>query len=237
MKKTYILTLLLMAIISGYILLKPSNSISVEDENASLLYEEVLKSKNLSIYDGNKYFTGNSENNYIMLDDDLWRIIYINDNNEIKLIKNSKITTVESTKYSSKESFEYKDSIVKDILSEWYENKLSFLKDYIIEDYYCSAYNKTCLSTAKANIGIIAENEYRNTFSKGLSFLTNSFDWWIISNNMFEDDTYYASFVAGDGGIIKTSIDDMAGIRPVITINGKIKVTGKGTINEPYFIN
>ncbi len=232
MKKTFIYTLMLMAVVSVYLLLKPSNS-QKEDIEYSHLVEEVLKSKELN---ENNYFVGNAKENYLMLGNDLWRIIRVDNKNNLLLIKDSKVRSLGSAEYASKDSYDYKDSYIKELLNTWYETELKSYDKYIVENDYCSAYDDNCLSTTKEHIGLISEEEYKNTFNEEESFLTNSYLWWIISNNMYDqyEEVYYSGVVLEDGTINKKDVYDVAGIRPVITIDGNLEVTGKGTVEEPF---
>lgn len=239
MKKTYILMGVLMAVISVFLLLKPSNSI--KEKIGNKLSEEIIKNKSDDLKKDNDiyYFKGKAKNNYIFLNDNMWRILSINKDNSIKLIKDSKISSLDSTTYTKKESFEYKDSIIKELLEEWYKEELSSKNDIILDKQYCSSYKDKCLTTIKAKIGLLNEEEYNNTFIENESFLTESFDWWIISNNYYDEehDDYLTSYIGEDGTIIELSVYEYSGIRPVINIAGDTLVTGKGTEAEPYTIN
>jgi len=236
MKKTYILTFILMAVVSVYLLLKPSNSINEQLETGAFS-QKIIDDNNLDFTD-TYYFKGDVNNNYLIINNTLWRILSIDKNNNIKIIKDSKIASEEEVEFSDNNSFIFKDSILQKILEEWYQEELKDYDSYIKDNYYCSSYNAKCLSNITAKISIATEEDFNNTFLDNKSFLTDSFDWWIISNNMYdaEEDIAYSAIITVDGEIYKFPTSELAGIRPIITIDGDIETTGKGTIEEPYFI-
>ena len=97
-RKGYVLIVVLLVI--GLVLFNINETYS--DKGTELkyeLYSEILRNNTILlendsdglIYDSNDnyyYFNGNVENNYIVVNNELWRIVAINNDRSIKIIKN-----------------------------------------------------------------------------------------------------------------------------------------------------
>lgn len=84
--------------------------------------------------------------------------------------------------------------------------------------FNCSKYG--CVGSSLYNIGFLSDYEYEN-IGGDRSYLFNYSDYFIMSN-----------------GSIKTlNGKTSGGVRPVVYLNNEVKITGSGTINDPYRIS
>ena len=74
---------------------------------AKVIKENNQDNNNFKEINGNKYFINNSDNNYLLYSNLLWRIIKINSDNSITVISNSSLTSL-----AYGESLDYKDSYI-----------------------------------------------------------------------------------------------------------------------------
>ena len=216
------------------------------------LTEEILRTNSVldetmtetGLYKDNKtyYFKGVVTNNYLNLNDELWRIISIDEYENITLIKQEGINNNKTYKYNEEYSnHKYENSIVEKELELYYKDKLSNVKA-IIEQDYCVLYQDKCIETKRSKISIINpdtinkhninKNEYNDE-----SYLINGNDYWILNNTY---DEYMMSALSGYistlGNLDNGFVDEEKTIRPIITISSKSTGIGEGTIDNPYIL-
>lgn len=107
----------------------------------SILNEGLIASED--DYGTSYYFRGKVDNNYVKIDDRMYRILRINGDESIRLIsdefidvKSSYKNTINNMDYSSNISYENSD--IKTKLETWYNDNLKDYDDYIIESTYCT---------------------------------------------------------------------------------------------------
>ena len=212
------------------------------------------------------YFRGNVENNYVLFAGLSWRIVRINGNGTVKLVLDGVDDTVvryneEATGYE-----DFKETDVYDALVSYYDNHLSNYDKYIANNRYCSESGKSddtynaytrivtneiptfnCLGKRfTSKIGLLTADEV--VYAGGVYdeentayYLYNSeikSAWWVSSLSNSDGDDYYP-FVVGSNGDLN---DDASGtlyrsLRPVISLNRTVKVTGTGTSTDPYVVS
>ena len=212
------------------------------------------------------YFRGEVENNYVQFAGLSWRIVRINGNGTVKLVLDGVDDTVvryneEATGYE-----DFKETDVYDALVSYYDNHLSNYDKYIANNRYCSESGKSddtynaytrivtneiptfnCLGKRfTSKIGLLTADEV--VYAGGVYdeentayYLYNSeieSAWWVSSLSNSDGDDYYP-FVVGSNGDLN---DDASGtlyrsLRPVISLNRTVKVTGTGTSTDPYVVS
>ena len=212
------------------------------------------------------YFRGEVENNYVLFAGLTWRIVRINGNGTVKLILDDVDSTVvryneETTGYE-----DFRETDVYDALVSYYDNYLNNYDSYIANYKYCSESGKSnttynaytrivtneiptlnCLGERfTSKIGLITADEV--IYAGGIYdeentayYLYNSeieTAWWTSSLSKGEDDEFYPFVVGSDGNLI----DDVNGtlyraLRPVISLDRTVKVTGTGTSIDPYVVS
>ena len=181
-------------------------------------------------------YKGLVENNYIRFSGQLFRIVGITDDGNVKIVSNEDISQLD-----------YKS--VHKWLNEYYYNHLSEeSKKYIVDNY------KWCSDTAsntevdrkidckvkknKENVGLLSINEYNSSLKEGESYLyTNTINWtstnesdkkaWATKNMFLEQESKYLDYSVGYHFNVRPSM--------VLKKNTKI-LDGDGTISNPYDI-
>lgn len=212
------------------------------------------------------YFRGEVENNYVQFAGLSWRMVRINGNGTVKLVLDGVDDTVvryneEATGYE-----DFKETDVYDALVSYYDNHLNNYDKYIANNRYCSESGKSddtynaytrivtneiptfnCLGKRfTSKIGLLTADEV--VYAGGVYdeentayYLYNSeieSAWWVSSLSNSDGDDYYP-FVVGSNGDLN---DDASGtlyrsLRPVISLNRTVKVTGTGTSTDPYVVS
>lgn len=191
-----------------------------------------------------------SDKNYIIFNDELWRIIDIDSNQNIKLMRNNSIGKY---KKDDKEHNNWSKSSLKNYLNlnyyygidykyrklikkhKWITNNF-YNKNWYgkiglisIEEYDMAYLNNNCenLEYAKDNIEDIKKCINSNYLNNILNTKEGS---WTISEEKFYSyyisDTYFPS--------ISTSL--RKDVFPCIYLKGNITLEGNGSINNPYTI-
>ena len=175
----------------------------------------------------NKVLSSAVTGEYIKFNEELWRILDINENSisalKLECIKNEE----ECLKYKFGSNITYLNSTIYKYLNETYYNNLEN-KDYLVKDkFYIGNYIDYNFKTLKDNsieayIGLPKISEY---------YTQNYFDSYLITPNTFE--TIYTINENGNYYLVKPTNEK--NIYPVINLDKNLNIsTGKGTINEPY---
>lgn len=242
-------TIIILGIISfyGYRLIKfykQENPKEIEKFNLS---ETLTLKKNITtvgdgLYkeDSNYIFKGKEVNNYLEYSGYLFRIVSIDENNNIKMITEESLTNLAWGIES-----DYEKSYIKDWLIGEDEHKGIFYDSlnnqdmYLIDFDFCiekvNENSKECQEKTSAKVGLLSLLEYK-TAGGSKSYLQTDNNWWL--SNPSEEGIWY---VYSNG-----KINDVAnmgseyysyGVRPVIKIKGSLDViSGDGSKNNPYKI-
>lgn len=196
--------------------------------------------ENFKSVNGQNYFTGKENNNYLMYSNILWRIIKINDDNSITAISDSSVTPLaygKKTLYKDSSIFKWLNK-TKDDYSGILENSLNDIETYLQKTTTCTdkldeLSNSPCKELdTDSYITLLPIVDYLNIGSKD-SYLANN-EYFYLSNNNTENKVWY---VDDEGSLTLGTGSDILGIRPVITIKSNIDyVSGKGSKNNPYII-
>ena len=244
MKKHIILVIIIISIIS---LILINQSYSTKEDNTKYLYQEIIdnntilnESNNepgLYLINNNYLFKGNIINNYIDINNELWQILSIDSNKNIKLIKEKPLDKEYPINNNYKD-YSYNNSIIKKVLDD-YINKIS--NKNIINYTYCAEHYNKCLKYNKEQITIPTEEDIKNSIitkdNLNLTFI-NSNSFWIIHNTYYdkEIDSSFFGYYNDLNQIDYDFVDSSHNILPIITIKNIEVIRGNGTKTDPYII-
>ena len=222
------------------------------------------------------YFRGNVNNNYVKINNMLFRIVRINGNDTIRLVLDD---VIDSSKYvKSINSSNYlnnsilSNSYLKEVLDNWYNNNLINYDNYIATSNFCydnnfylqseeedltNSYERIYVSNTPKlectdgidvlKIGLLTIDEVIYAGGSKDSSNTNYYlyneninnSWWTMSTSkIVSRNNIVNNFIINSDSSIDYlgKLTNEYYIRPVISLNKDVKVTGNGTIEEPYEI-
>lgn len=209
------------------------------------------------------YFRGAVDNNYVSFANLIWRIVRINGDGTVRLVLNETIDTLST--YNTEET-SFKETALYDSLETFYENNLSYYEKNIANSKFCSetsitdnkynAYTRiitneiptfNCLGTSFiSRIGTLTVDEivYAGALYDEENtnyYLYNSeIDnlWWTSSLARKDDSSIYPFLVSPNGSLTESVASTLyRAVRPVINLSRNTKVSGTGTLTDPYTVN
>ena len=209
------------------------------------------------------YFRGAVDNNYVSFANLIWRIVRINGDGTVRLVLNETIDTLST--YNTEET-SFKETALYDSLETFYENNLSYYEKNIANSKFCSetsitdnkynAYTRiitneiptfNCLGTSFiSRIGTLTVDEivYAGALYDEENtnyYLYNSEIenlWWTSSLARKDDSSIYPFLVSPNGSLTESVASTLyRGVRPVINLSRNTKVSGTGTLTDPYAVN
>ena len=209
------------------------------------------------------YFRGAVDNNYVSFANLMWRIVRINGDGTVRLVLNETIDTLST--YNAEET-DFKETALYDSLETFYENNLSYYEKNIANSKFCSetsitdnkynAYTRiitneiptfNCLGTSFiSRIGMLTVDEivYAGALYDEENtnyYLYNSeIDnlWWTSSLARKDDSSIYPFLVSTNGSLTESVASTLyRAVRPVINLSRNTKVSGTGTLTDPYTVN
>lgn len=241
-----ILILLVIISIYGYRLVYYYKIEHPKLDKALTLSEAITLKKNITtindgLYkeDNNYIFKGTDVNNYLEYSGYLFRIISVDENNNVKAITDKSLTSL---------AFgidDYNTSYIKSWLNNEGEHEGIFYKslnnptNYLVDTNFCTETleedSKECKDNSSDLTGLLSLIEYRHA-GGSKSYLNTSENWWLA--NTSKEGNWY---VYSNGKINDVSHSGKEyysyGVKPVVTFKGTIAVTkGDGTKINPYKI-
>ena len=209
------------------------------------------------------YFRGAVDNNYVSFANLIWRIVRINGDGTVRLVLNETIDTLST--YNTEET-SFKETALYDSLETFYENNLRYYEKNIANSKFCSetsitdnkynAYTRiitneiptfNCLGTSFiSRIGTLTVDEivYAGALYDEENtnyYLYNSEIenlWWTSSLARKDDSSIYPFLVSPNGSLTESVASTLyRGVRPVINLSRNTKVSGTGTLTDPYTVN
>ena len=198
------------------------------------------KSNNFKEINGTEYFINDSNNNYILYSNLLWRIIKINNDNSITVISDNSLTSLAFGEYLN-----YENSYVFNWLnsndnkySGILEKQLNKIDTYLQKTTTCldtvdELNNEECQNTNNDNyVSLLSTSDFVNIGSKE-SYVVNNEYFYLINSNSNKEIWY----IDEEGKITTNKGTDIIGIKPVITIKSNIDyISGNGSKENPYKI-
>jgi len=207
---------------------------------AKIIRESNYKSDNFKDINGTEYFINNSENNYLMYSNILWRIIKVNKDNSVTVISDSSLTSL-----AYGEKLDYLNSYINKwlnsndeeysgILEKHLNNKETYLqKTTACLDKVDELNNEECKTTNKDNyISLLSTSDFVNIGNKQ-SYVVND-EYFYLSNSNSDDEIWY---IDDEGAITTNKGTDVIGVKPIITIKTNVEyISGSGNKDNPYKI-
>lgn len=221
--------------------LENKEKLKVEENTlVKVIREKNNKNDKFKEINGNEYFINDSNNNYLIYSNLLWRIIKINNDNSILLISDSSLTSL-----AYGEKLEYTNSYINKWLNlseEEYsgilEKQLNKKETYLEKTITCidivdELDNKECQNTINNNyISLLSTTDFVNIGNKE-SYVINN-EYFYLNNSNQNNEIWY---VDEEGKVTTSKGKDIFGIKPVITVKANIDyVSGDGTKENPYKI-
>ena len=211
------------------------------EKEANTLATRIISNNNGTIKKINSdyYFYKETNNNYLIYSNIVWRIVKITKDNNIVLItddtitnlafgKNKKYNNSYLTKWLNKDNDKYTGIM---------ENNLNSIKKYLIKTSTCTdnitnIKKTTCNKINKKNyLSIPSITDYINTGAEK-SFINNG-HYTYLANNKNKKIWY----IDTDGKLNTSNGEDIYGTKITITLKSKVPVIdGDGTIDKPYTI-
>lgn len=232
-------------------------------EELSLTDEGLIESKD---DEGTTYyFRGAVTNNYVEFAGYTWRIIRINGDGSVRLILDDITDTLANYNSDSDNYEDLEQTDIMEYLDTYYTTNLADYSSYIASTKFCSESSSTdgvynaytrlatnqiptfnCLGEKfTSKIGLMTADEF--VYAGGLydeentSFYLYNEEidnlWWTSSLSKSDSDTFYP-FIISVNGELSDNISGLLyrGLRPVISLNRRVVVTGSGTIDDPYCV-
>lgn len=224
------------------------------------------------------YFRGSVDNNYVKMNNLMFRIVRINGDGSVRLVLDN---TLENNSYYLRRinktneylnNMIFDNSDIKKVLDEWYNTNLLSVDNYIVSsnfcydnafylqnesEYFTNSYDRIYVSNAASlncqegiyvgKVGLLSIDEviYAGASKDGTNnsyYLYNPSilnNWWTMSSskvNVQSNNVNNYLITSGGGIDLEGKLNSSYGIRPVISLDKSVKVSGMGTLENPYEI-
>ena len=224
------------------------------------------------------YFRGSVDNNYVKMNNLMFRIVRINGDGSVRLVLDN---TLEDNSYYLRRinktneylnNMIFDNSDIKKVLDEWYNTNLLSVDNYIVSsnfcydnafylqnesEYFTNSYDRIYVSNAASlncqegiyvgKVGLLSIDEviYAGASKDGTNnsyYLYNPSilnNWWTMSSSKVNAQSNNVNnyLITSGGGIdLGGKLNSSYGIRPVISLDKSVKVSGMGTLENPYEI-
>ena len=215
-------------------------------------------------YESGKYiYKGTNPNNYITFNNETWRILSIEADGRIKIVRDELLParvwdSTDSNQWDRPSDIktylngEYLESITvnkeKIVSSTWSIGAVTFGNDDLAGQI--ASENET--QSQEASVGLITASEYlrANTNTElcgNLSLNNSNYSTCKTTNWLFKNDYYwtispssgnsnYVFRVYGNGLVSSISANNINTVLPAITLSSDISLSGSGTVGDPYII-
>lgn len=211
------------------------------------------------------FYRGNIINNYVLFAGSNWRIVRVNEDDTIRLVKTTATGTASTYNALSNAStylgYTYdggsgtEDSAIKTSLESWYDSTLSNYDKFVSSASFC---NDTSSAYTRANSGspsYACSNSYLYDVKIGLlssdeliyaglklgvinkfNILRQTSSYFTMSAYGYSNSVSYMLSTNSIGEVISTSTSTSMDVYPVINLAPTVKVTGTGTSADPYVV-
>ena len=177
-------------------------------------------------------YKGNDVDNYVLFNNNLWRITKINTDGSIEMITDNYINAMNW----NKEISTYKDSDVRKYLNNVFLNTLN--KDFLTTLTFCEdkindISNMTCTDNISEDyVRLLSVNEFLNSMVDGKTFITSGEEYlWLYNSSdtavWHTNGSNVSSSTADSGNLVKALVHIK---------NSAILIGGEGTKEKPYLI-
>lgn len=211
------------------------DSKKTEKVESNTLAQIIIKNNELKNINNYYYFQEDTTTNYIKYSNLLWRIIKINNNNEIYLITDNVITHLaDSTENYIAKWLNSSEELNTGILQKNLNDPSKYLTNYnVCNDTVDNITEITCNNESNTQlIGLLSIIDYINTGGEK-SFINNG-QYTYLQNKNTNNNLW---FINDKGKLGTNDSSEIYGIKPVIKLTANLDlVNGTGTIDDPYTI-
>ena len=176
-------------------------------------------------------YKGEVDNNYIVYNNLLWRIMKINTDGTMTVILEDSMTMLPWNDKATN----YKESDIYKYLNNDFLNQLD--KSYLVKYTYCedSVENLSSISCEKKNsdsyVSLLDISSFLNTIVDKKTYLVDDWDNIFWLNNYSSDKVWHTNEV----NVSQSDANNFYGVRPVVKLKSTIAyVSGDGTKDNPY---
>ena len=186
--------------------------------------------------DKTKVYKGQHDDNYVMLDGIMFKIVGINSDNTVKLVSSEALASVD---YAGIDSW----------LNDYFYEKLSdSAKEYIVKSKWCnekvtvpSKYTTCDGYSKKKYVGLLSIADYNNSVDdNGVSNLNNATAVWTANAKSTKKAWVNSYFDITNGGTqedIEFNNEEIFNVKPAVNIIEDATVSsGDGTTSNPYIL-
>lgn len=212
---------------------------SLENETIKVRTIKVIQTLNNVVKkntDKTQIYKGNHDDNYIMLDGIIFKIVGINSDGSVKIVSNEALASVD---YDGIDSW----------LNDYFYEKLSdSAKKYIVKSKWCNekvtdpnTYTKCNDYTKKQYVGLLSIADYNNSKdSEGITNLNNSTAVWTPNSKTNKQSWVNSYFNMTEGGLKEYkefSINEIYNVKPAVNIVEDATISsGDGSESNPYIL-
>lgn len=217
-------------------------TISDSLDNKTIKTRKVIVTQTLNsivLKDNNKANTykGSHDDNYLLLDNILFKIVGINNDGTVKVVSASALGNVNYAgidKWLNEYFYEKLSNSAKEMIyqkSKWCNEKVNDPKSYNT----CKKYSR------RKVVGLLSIIDYNNAKGNESTNLENEVAVW-TSNGTTNDGNYYVNsyFDQTAGGLVDfraTNEDEIFGVKPAVNIvKNAVVISGDGTNSNPYIL-
>ena len=238
---------------SAYAAFNANVNITVKGNISNITGHEMLRNK-CQRANSDSIYKGNAPNNYLTFNNEPWRIIVLEQDGTIKIIKNTSATTTvnfddrKTNRYNASGWYNSIDTNDKALIVE-HDFKVGpintsvgnavAISDLSLDDII--AMEKTYLWSGK--VGLINPSGYQKSLINGTTYLnietegaTNHYWYWGINPITNDRGATVSANFGIRHGYVYYGTGSTVGLVPVVFLNGNIYLTGKGSNDSPYII-
>ena len=176
-------------------------------------------------------YKGEVDNNYLVYNNMIWRIVRINTDKSIVIILEDSMTMLP---WNSK-SVNYKESDIHKYLNNDFLNNLD--KSYLVKNSYCedSVESLSSISCEQKDndsyVSLLDISTFLNSIIDKKSYLVDDWDSIFWLNNYSSEKVWHTN----EANISQSDANSFYGVRPVVRLKSTIPyVSGDGTKDNPY---
>ena len=196
-------------------------------------------------YEAGKYtYKGANPNNYITFNNETWRILSVEADGKVKIVRNGLLRGT---------AFDYLESITvnkdKIVPSTWCIGGVTYGNN----DLAGQIADENGTQSQAASVGLITASEYlrantnkelcgnfslnndNSSTCKTTNWLFKKNNYWTISPNAVN--SYSLSSVDYHGNLYSNPARNLNAVRPAITLSSDISLSGSGTAGDPYTLS
>lgn len=213
---------------------------SLENKTVKVRTVKVIQTLNNIVKkntDNTKIYKGSHDDNYVMIDGILFKIVGINSDNSVKVVSNENIASV---------NYDGIDSWLNDY---FYEKLSDSAKKYIVKSKWCnekvtdpSNYTKCNSYSKKKYVGLLSVADLNNAKdSDGISNINTSIATWTLSSKTEKESFVYSYYNMTEGGFKEYkefSNDEIYSVKPALNIVKDANIiSGDGSQSNPYILD